>query len=395
MTPETAAEATDPLEAHLRGTIDWLRRAQDARPDGGVSAGYTPIGGWAPSYPEVTGYIIPTFSRYAIEFDDPDAGERAIRMAEWLLPLQAPDGWFGSGVVSTDRRPSVFNTGQILFGLLEAARSTRDQRYLDSAARAGEWLVTVQDEEGSWPHHDYLGKAHVYNARTAWALTLLSTAAGEKRYREAADRHLTWVLGQADDDAFFDLCSFDPLERGQRVPLRTNVGRLVGDRNLPAFYTKCSLHTIAYTIQGVLETAWLLAREDAELTATRAASTLAEHALDGRLAGYYERGWQAAARSMCLTGASQMALVWLRMHQRTPDTTLVRAADAALEMVRSAQPLDSGGPRRGAVPGSKPLWGLYLPFRYPSWAAKFTADALSLRRASAPHTHDAPGPAWA
>lgn len=393
--PRAAANATALLEQQLRETIGWLRRAQDAHPDGGVSAGYTPIKGWAPSFPEVTGYIVPTFSRHAIEFEDPDAHGRAVRMAEWLLSLQAPAGWFGSGVVSSESRPSVFNTGQILFGLLDAVRSTGDRRYLEAAARAGDWLTTVQDADGSWPRHDYLGKAHVYNARTAWALTLLATALDETRYREAADRHLTWVLGRADGDAFFDLCAFDPVEPGGRIPLRTGASRLVRDRNLPSFYAKASLHTIAYTIQGVLETAWLLGRQDAERTATLAAATLAEHALGGRLAGYYGRGWQPAARSMCLTGAAQMAVVWLRLQQRAPDAMLVPAADAALSIVRDAQSLAMGGSLRGAVPGSKPLWGLYLPFRYPSWAAKFTADALSLRLGRGSETHERFGPAWA
>ena len=30
------------------------------------------------------------------------------------------------------------------------------------------------------------------------------------------------------------------------------------------------------------------------------------------------------------------------------------------------------------IAGSKPFYGLYHPFRYPNWAAKFWADALLL-----------------
>jgi hypothetical protein len=31
---------------------------------------------------------------------------------------------------------------------------------------------------------------------------------------------------------------------------------------------------------------------------------------------------------------------------------------------------------RGGVTGSKPVWGAYMPYRLPNWAAKFTLDAL-------------------
>jgi len=35
---------------------------------------------------------------------------------------------------------------------------------------------------------------------------------------------------------------------------------------------------------------------------------------------------------------------------------------------------------RGAIAGSYPLWGRYLRWRYPNWAAKFFLDALLLSR---------------
>src|SRR5262245_34594310 len=42
--------------------LNWLARAQDnsATNDGGVARHYSLVSGWGPSYPESTGYIIPT-----------------------------------------------------------------------------------------------------------------------------------------------------------------------------------------------------------------------------------------------------------------------------------------------------------------------------------------------
>jgi hypothetical protein len=34
---------------------------------------------------------------------------------------------------------------------------------------------------------------------------------------------------------------------------------------------------------------------------------------------------------------------------------------------------------RGAVAGSSPIFGRYMAFRYPNWAAKFFMDALMFR----------------
>ena len=61
------------LRRNLDATYKWLFRAQDATPDNGVSAGLSLTEGWMHSYPETTGYIIPTFLALskALNFDEP------------------------------------------------------------------------------------------------------------------------------------------------------------------------------------------------------------------------------------------------------------------------------------------------------------------------------------
>src|SRR5207244_2120129 len=44
----------------LHAAAAWLCRAQDASTDGGVSGRYLLSRGWTSSYPETTGYIVPT-----------------------------------------------------------------------------------------------------------------------------------------------------------------------------------------------------------------------------------------------------------------------------------------------------------------------------------------------
>src|SRR5262249_20614642 len=45
---------------HVRGAAAWLAAAQDSQPDGGIAGRYHLARGWTSSYPETTGYAIPT-----------------------------------------------------------------------------------------------------------------------------------------------------------------------------------------------------------------------------------------------------------------------------------------------------------------------------------------------
>ena len=47
-------------EVHIKAAMDWLSLAQKQNNDGGVSALFSLFEGWAPSYVETTGYIMPT-----------------------------------------------------------------------------------------------------------------------------------------------------------------------------------------------------------------------------------------------------------------------------------------------------------------------------------------------
>ena len=370
---------TQRLHAHLSATLDWLKEAQDVQRDGGVSALYSLARGWHSSYPETTGYIIPTMLNVWDALGDESCLERAAAMAQWLLGLQHADGAFPGDRAGRLSGPSVFNTGQILFGLIRIYQVTREQRYLDAAHRAGRWLVQVQDPDGAWRASDYLGKTHTYNTRTAWPLLLLHEETQEPDFLRAGRANVHWAVTRADESGFFSHCAFDPQDNGHGYGLGASLRTLVRSRTLPSFFTTASLHAIAYAIQGLLESAWLLKDDVAEASARRAARVLGEHIMAGRLAGWYAPGWKPAARSSCLTGVAQMCIVWLRMVERDDHPLARSAADRAIDFLCRCQNIHSPNPAiRGGLAGSKPFYGLYHPFRYPNWAAKFWADALLL-----------------
>ena len=54
-----------PAPVAAREAMAWIFRAQDGSPDRGVSHSYLLDHGWMKSYPETTGYIIPTLLNWA------------------------------------------------------------------------------------------------------------------------------------------------------------------------------------------------------------------------------------------------------------------------------------------------------------------------------------------
>ena len=96
-----------------------------------------------------------------------------------------------------------------------------------------------------------------------------------------------------------------------------------------------------------------------------------------RLAGTYDRGWRGDYTFTCLTGCAQMSLVWGRLFELTGDARylngVLKLNDFLVTLIDLTSPCLG---IRGGVKGSHPLWGPYMTCRFPSWAAKFTLDAL-------------------
>ncbi|MGH8124550.1 MAG: pectate lyase, partial [Rhodanobacteraceae bacterium] len=175
----------------LKAAAEWLARAQDATGSGGVSAFYDAAKRqWAGAYPETTGYIIPTFFRYADFSGQPEYRERAIRMAAWESDIQLPDGGVRAGTLDAKQVvPTIFNTGQVLFGWRAAWRQTGDTRFRDSLVRAADWLVAAQDPDGAWRRFASPFASHAlnsYNTRVAFALAQAGRDLQQPRYVEAA-----------------------------------------------------------------------------------------------------------------------------------------------------------------------------------------------------------------
>ena len=340
-------------EVHIKAAMEWLSLAQKQNKDGGVSALYSLFDGWAHSYVETTGYIIPTFFNYADFSKIPSYREEAIQMADFELRNQLPSGAFpGAGKKDT---PIVFNTGQVIFGLCRAYEETKEIKYKESAIKASDWLVSVMDDDGCWRKNEYLNNIHTYNTRTAWALLNSYRITGNEEHKKAVEKNIEWALTQQLNNGWFQNNSFYP----EQEPL---------------------VHTIAYSIRGILEAAIILKKKRyLEAAIKTAVPLVSAQRQDGSLAGSFNKKWESSVSWSCLTGNSQMSIIWQKLFLATKEEKFIQAARKSNNYMKKVQKLDSPNPAiKGAIPGAFPIYGWYAPFCFPNWAAKFFVDALML-----------------
>jgi hypothetical protein len=360
-------DAVDDLMAHLDAAAKWICRAQDVSGDGGVSRSFSLVyspyfncKGWVASYPETTGYIIPTMFDYAYLTKRKDIVERAVRMADWECSTQMENGAVQGGTIKDIPTPAIFNTGQVIFGWVRAYQETNEMKYMDSALKAGKYLVDQQDDDGAWRRNlsSYASsgmKFYTYNTRTAWALLLLSTINNDSFFRKAAVRNIEFALAQQLDSGWFKSNSFH-------------------EDSQPA------LHTIAYCIRGILESSVLLSNQTFFNSAKKAADALTkQQRSNGSLSGRFDQRWEPTVSWSCLTGDAQIAIIWGRLYQLTGESRYLDCMQKVNRYLNSVQLLKTNNPDiYGGISGSAPLHGSYGRFEILNWAVKFFMDALML-----------------
>ncbi len=343
------------IDAIVDSCVDWLRHAQDnsASQDGGVAAHYSLITGWSASYPETTGYIVPTMLDYARRREDGDAQDRARRMLDWLVSIQFREGGFQGGHIDDSPRvPVTFNTGQVLLGLVAGHREFGTLR--EPLKRAADWLVTTQDLDGCWRRHSSPFTASTekaYDTHVAWSLLEADSIETGGSYAVAAMANIRWALTHQREDGFYENCCLN----GATWPLT---------------------HTLGYALRGIIE-AYRASKNEALLTASRLTANGLLQCLggDGFLPGRIMPGWRPAVDWACLTGTAQIAYCWLTLYGFTGEGRYLDAGRLANSFVRRTIRVAGPPELRGGVKGSYPIDGDYKRYLYPSWAAKFSIDS--------------------
>ncbi|MHB1213722.1 MAG: hypothetical protein ACYCY9_01940 [Thiobacillus sp.] len=323
---------------HLRATLEWLCRAQDAclgtPASGSVAAGWTFGSGWQPASANATGWLIETLLPAADYLVWPDLTNRAHAMLDALLA-----------------KPDEGSAGRI-HGLIAGHVQLGHPGSLERAVRSGHALA------------DMPMTSVVQHAQAAHALVAVGVIAADTFLLEAARHHLQATLAQQTPCGWF---TSSPL------PVQTN--------------------ELAGILLGLIESARLLDDADVHLVAQRIARGLrGQLRSDGGLTGAFDDGWMPAASYVCVAGLAQLAVCWLRLAQVTQDAGWRDPAWRALAWIKRNQRTTGCDPDlRAALPGAVPIWGGPAAFSIDALTAKHFANALMMDMVGItipPETHE-------
>jgi hypothetical protein len=349
---------------HLDAAMGWLTKAQDVNSDDkGVSRIFSFQNGWEVSYPETSGYIIATYFAYGELTGDSQYLKRAVEIGDWEIAIQAPNGGVYSNPTVGDIR--VFNTGQVMLGWCLLHEEIGGSEYLNALVRAGNYLIEIQNEDGSWSKDTYSG-AKTYDARVDWALLKVYEITGNTDYKKAAINNIRWILGQQKENGWFDNCGFYD--------------------DLPI------THVIIYTLRGLLECELLSPESLVELNLMEAViksvdklciatNTQFVHGVKGMIPSAFDENWNGVIEDSCLTGNVQFVCLLYRLSHIINDNELyLKTADLILSSAKKSQIVDTSIEEiKGALAGSFPIYRGYVRDAYPNWATKFLADALMMK----------------
>lgn len=311
-TKKKIAERTDYLGIYRRA-IRWIKEHTSTEAEGKamITSTAVPLG-----YPEVTGYYIPTLLRWGYR-------DLAVAYAKWLLSIQKEDGsWYDTG----NQSPYVFDTGQILKGLI-AVREIYP--VVDEPIQKGvTWILNNQQADGRLATPD----------ETAW---------GDKR--TCSDLIHLYCLSPIRDAAKI----FHREDWAQAVE---DILRYYVDNRREAIMNFDLLsHFYAYVMEALLDLG------ETSMAREAMAKMAAIQTPEGAVPGYNDVQW------VCSTGLFQLALVWFRLGER-------EQGEKAFQYACKLQN-DSGG-WYGSYPVETDMNNDYFPTAEISWAVKYFLDAL-------------------
>ena len=344
-------------QAALDQAIDWLFVAQDKMVDDGFGS-YHFIDGWGASYPETSGYIISSLVEYAKVSRSDEAIARCVKCANWLLSIQKQSGGWQSMTLAQSRPEVVFNTGQVIRGLYSIYKETQHEKYLQACIKAIDWLCSVQDDDGAWRKHAYMGLERVYDSYVDAPILEVSAKTKNDLHTLKAIKNLNWIIDNKQKENGWFLDCDNTIHKNDR-PI---------------------LHTIAYTIDGLLDSAQHLSEKKffdaAKIPAEKLLDIFLQH---GTLAGRFNYDW-SGSESTILTGCAQISICWLKIFRETNENKFFIGAEKMNSFLVAKQNRTMSGTinTKGAITGSYPVWGRYENFSCPNWATKYFVDALLL-----------------
>lgn len=269
-------------------------------------------------YPEVTGYYIPTLIRWGYR-------ELAIDYAKWLISIQHDDGsWYDT----FDQMSYVFDTAQILKGLLAAYSIWPDENVKNSIIKGAMWLTGNIQHDGKFKAAD----------ESIWKMP--------KTYSELIHLYCLSPIREVG-------IQFSRPELLKMVDLSIDYYKQNHMEEILHF--DLLSHFYAYVMEALVDLGEL------ELAKTAMNNIANFQTEDGAVPGYNDVHW------VCSTGLFQLALTWFRVGD-------IKRGNKAFSYACRLQN-ESGG-WYGSYPSAEDESNDYFAASEISWAVKYFLDAL-------------------
>jgi hypothetical protein len=351
----------------LDNTFEWIKQSFVATGDGGSSAYYQLGKGWKSSYPETTGYLIPTMYDYASYKNDKGVKELAQKAADWLCNIQLIEGGWRGLQVGVECEPRVFNSAMILDGLIAAYRVEKNEKYLLSANCGMEWILSRMGENGLFTVNNPVPGGNSADTLVLACLLIVLQYSSDSNRKEgyinkikhSLDVHVN--LQRA--NGWFDKCNFSD-----------------------SYPDTALLHHIGYTLDGLIICSELLNEPKYFDVALKSSLMLLDKfEKEGIIPAFIKSDWSTyldidgKRASLCLTGLSQMAIVFNKIARANKDDRYLKASNAIIAKVATISNWQSR--EKGlcyGIAGSYPITGNYQKLKLVNWAAKYHAESVLL-----------------
>jgi len=104
----------------------------------------------------------------------------------------------------------------VILGWIDLYKATSDSRYLSAALKAADWLCLNMDSDGKWSKYTYNDIPHTYHSRVAWSLLEVYKITDIIKYKNAAERNISWILSKVKENGWIEEMGF---YNGDVVPL--------------------------------------------------------------------------------------------------------------------------------------------------------------------------------
>ena len=273
-------------------------------------------------YPEVTGYYIPTLIRWGYR-------ELAIKYANWLLSIQKEDGsWYDT----QNKSPYVFDSAQVLKGLIAVRKVLKNTTRIDHAITRGcDWILSRINMDGRLitPSTEYWGKdenicSEIVHLYCLSPIKMAGEIFERRDYIKTTEK------------------SFDYYRKNY-------YGKIMNFSLLSHFY--------AYLMEALLDLGYVkMCREAMEKIAIKQKSS-------GAVPAYNNVDW------VCSTGIFQLSIVWFRLGE-------IDRGNRAFEYACKLQNESGGWFGSYLSEDNADEENTYFPSVEISWANKYFLDAL-------------------